>query len=764
MSTFNGIVKEFPDIRIDYFRRHASLKPPLACFLSHIHSDHLQGLDSPVLPFVYCSAATKRLLLRMEKYPHRINFAKGILEARKQTYRHLKKVLKALPLQTPTVIELTPKSTIRVTLFDANHCPGAVMFLIEGDGKAIMYTGDIRSESWWVNSLSRHHTMVPYTLGDQRLDCLYMDTTFAAKVDIYRDFPCKAHGLAELISKAEQYPPETVFYFRAWTLGYEDAWLALSTTLSSRIHVDSYQTRLYSGLLEDHGERISVSEAGALVGFAAGNHHQEGCLTDDPAVPVRIHSCEPGTSCHAKLSKRPDVVWITPIISRTPDGTEVYEIGAGGGGGDLYQTPELDITDPGVLQSLQALCAESLNDPIMLDKALSVLEQMASSGTNRVPLEGMGINLDSSTDITLDDFVGLLSSYHSSHQPNTTTTTTKLTTTLRFPYSRHSSYNELRELVAAFKPRDICPCTVELETWNEDVSMEVLFGDLCPEHVWMYDAKNRTMAAERKELLATSASRKRKRGINDDGETQRSQDVSDDTFETAETGQNQDQNQKPGKADIHQEINNTNTNQHPPSPRVRDSNTSPEHATPERPATATEQPLGNKTLDTPTRRLQAIGNAFQSFKTTKNTSTTPNAALNVSNHDSLPEDTTTPEVAPVIDTTASTTTNPDQDEAEDRHHQDEENTNTTETQHSSISLSAFESQPLSSQSQPPELPCSSPPPQTRPKPTSTSPRLQARISAYHAAKASLAGDSRAWDELGIRSTGYVGHGEEEVEL
>lgn len=26
----------------------------------------------------------------------------------------------------------------------ANHCPGSVMFLIEGDGKAVLYTGDIR--------------------------------------------------------------------------------------------------------------------------------------------------------------------------------------------------------------------------------------------------------------------------------------------------------------------------------------------------------------------------------------------------------------------------------------------------------------------------------------------------------------------------------------------------------------------------------------------------------------------------------------------
>jgi len=302
MSTFDGHVAEFPDIRIDYFRSTgASTKPALAYFLSHVHSDHLVGLESCKSPFIYCSPATRDILLRLEKYPHRMNFAKGVLETRKQTYRHLKNLLKAIPLETPTSIELCPGKKIRVTLFDANHCAGTVMFLIEGNGRAILYAGDIRSEGWWVDRLVRCPMLLPYAVqsgrvSHQRFDCIYLDTTFVVtgRENSYSRFPSKAEGLSELLEKVSKYPEDTVFYLNAWTFGYEDVWQALSSALVSRIHVDEYRWGLYRALA--NGVEPKATEATQMVGFYCGNHFQRGCLSGDSSE-CRIHSCERGTAC-----------------------------------------------------------------------------------------------------------------------------------------------------------------------------------------------------------------------------------------------------------------------------------------------------------------------------------------------------------------------------------------------------------------------------------------------------------------------------------
>ena len=426
-----------------------------------------------------------------------MNFAKGILESRVQTYKHLKALLKTIPLDTPTVIELRPGYEIRVTLLDANHCVGACMSLIEGQGNAILYTGDVRSEPWWVNRLTQNPVMIPYANCIKKLNCIYLDTTFASKSDRLREFPSKAEGLRELVTKVAQYPKDTTFYIESWTFGYENVWIALASLLESRIHLDRYRWGLYSALSNTAPGAPECLEAVQLCGFKLGNHRKDGCLTSDHSV--RLHSCEKGTACPVIQNNR-NVVRILPIVSRLSNGVEVHEMGIGGGKGDLDQTHELEVNDDMTLRSLMQLCAAKVEDRDTLLKIFTLL----NTGS-RIQL-GSGLNhrLDEDV-IKLEELVDILRTMplddgprDPAYKPTAIKSTSKeLPKTITFPYSRHSSYSELRGLVEAFRPLDVYPCTVDELRWSEDVSMKALFGDICSGDWFAHDFEMRQLHRDR---------------------------------------------------------------------------------------------------------------------------------------------------------------------------------------------------------------------------------------------------------------------------
>ncbi|KAI1472720.1 Metallo-hydrolase/oxidoreductase [Daldinia caldariorum] len=410
-------------------------------------------------------SATREILLRLEKYPCRLNYAKGILENPwMQTYKHLAKVLKPIPLETPTKIELDPNQVIQVTLLDANHCPGAVMFLIEGNGKAVLYTGDIRSEAWWVNSIARSPVMVEYSMGLKTLDRIYLDTS------IVDDFPLqtKAEGLGELLRKVARYPKDTIFHVQAWTYGYEEVWVALSKALGSKIHVDKYKMGIYKSLaIKPSDNRFAAqtyltTEAPYLVGFTCDNNQREGCLTLDE--DARIHSCEKGISCKAMETK--PIIWIQPIVAHLTDGRDMVEVGIGGGGDDLTPKPTLEAESIQALLELIEQEGEALGDlgrtvTQFLQKALAVSRGVDLDKVRRIrdPVEKIE---DDNPDI--------------------------LPTRITFPYARHSSLPELRHLVRTFKPADIWPCTVDPNYWAEQgITIRRLFGDICTRQVFEYD-------------------------------------------------------------------------------------------------------------------------------------------------------------------------------------------------------------------------------------------------------------------------------------
>lgn len=105
--------------------------------------------------------------------------------------------------------------------------------MFEGNGNAVLYTGDIRCEPWWINALARSPAMIEYTSGLKTLDKVYLDTSSTEEVV----FPTKAEGLRELIDKVSKYPEDTRFYFSSWTYGYEQVWIALAKALNSSVSI-----------------------------------------------------------------------------------------------------------------------------------------------------------------------------------------------------------------------------------------------------------------------------------------------------------------------------------------------------------------------------------------------------------------------------------------------------------------------------------------------------------------------------------------------
>ncbi|KAF3158552.1 hypothetical protein TWF788_004567 [Orbilia oligospora] len=550
-STFNGIVKgmhmarvsqistleltersEFSGIQFDYFRKVDGAEPSLANFLSHIHSDHLTGLagKSYRAPFIYCSAATKQLLLKLERRLHRFNYAKKLVESHEYSYLHYAnrdRILRELPLETPTDIELCPGYTIRVTLFDANHCPGSTMFLVEGGGKAILYTGDIRAEPWWLEKLKRNPILLPYFRGIKTLDCLYLDTTHASFEASHLTFNSKADGIADLLTQISKYPSETVFHLNTWTLGYEDAWVALASYFNTQIHLDDYRLGLFNAL----GSRDSKSiwEHGAFL-LGRTLSLADTVLTDDKNV--RFHSCERWLECEGrdKAKREGRLVEISPLVARYRDsnGTEYMLREPGEGGGNV-----------------DANAVNEMSGDLLLELAAIVKDQKLSELIQQIDVKpGFILPLDAAapeSDTKLDGFIEIIKrnlealilsrkgeQLKTESQPRGKEASA-LPTWFGYPASRHSSFSELQDFVKALAPKDVYPCVAADGSCYQKDSIRKLFGKYCKGTEFVFDVERALdidfVAETRHNLEYLELQEQRAAGMAEESQQARSQQV-----------------------------------------------------------------------------------------------------------------------------------------------------------------------------------------------------------------------------------------------
>lgn len=202
-------------------------------FLTHFHSDHYGGITKAWNSgTIYCSEATANL----------VNQQLGID----------RKWLHPLPMLTPVVVESRGKP-VTVTLLDANHCPGAVMFLFEiGSNKSkkhILHVGDFR---WNTEFMMTQAPLRPFARGECLLDEIFLDTTYC---DPKYTLPSQKEAIEETIkvakqevARAKQNKSRILMLFGAYTIGKERIYLSVAESLGMKVYVDKRRFRILSAL------------------------------------------------------------------------------------------------------------------------------------------------------------------------------------------------------------------------------------------------------------------------------------------------------------------------------------------------------------------------------------------------------------------------------------------------------------------------------------------------------------------------------------
>ncbi|KAJ8749343.1 hypothetical protein K2173_018829 [Erythroxylum novogranatense] len=190
-----------------------------AYFLTHLHSDHTQGLSSTWSRApIFCSRITAKLF--PFKFP---DFNLSLLRVVDVGFWY------SLSLVFPSSASRT---TVEFMPIHAHHCPGAVMFLFRGDFGWMLYTGDFR---WEANSERAQlgRTTLLNALKGHRLDVLHLDNTYC---NPSYDFPPRSVAAQQVVDIIVSHPEHDII-IGIDTLGKEELLLRISRLLKTKIWV-----------------------------------------------------------------------------------------------------------------------------------------------------------------------------------------------------------------------------------------------------------------------------------------------------------------------------------------------------------------------------------------------------------------------------------------------------------------------------------------------------------------------------------------------
>ncbi|KAJ3757550.1 DNA repair metallo-beta-lactamase-domain-containing protein [Lentinula raphanica] len=290
-APFYKVLQGMP-IAVDAFK-YGTIPGVTAYFLTHAHSDHYTALNHTWTSGpIYCSHTTANLVRHMLRVP--------------PGWVH------PLPMDVP--VEIPETGGVRVTLIEANHCPGSCLFLFEG--KQTVDAGDSTFKSPFVGKertfrylhcgdfrASPAHVNHPMVKG-KKLDHVYLDTTYLDPKYTFPPQPLVISACAELARRIEhnERPSSSSDLAGSGSMNM-DSWLTATkpntdtdtdTKGKQRERVKSDKTLMIVGTYSIGKERIVKAIAHALQ-----------CKIYCDARKAAILRCEDDPELHALLTKDP---------------------------------------------------------------------------------------------------------------------------------------------------------------------------------------------------------------------------------------------------------------------------------------------------------------------------------------------------------------------------------------------------------------------------------------------------------------------------
>ncbi|KAL3528078.1 hypothetical protein ACH5RR_012734 [Cinchona calisaya] len=185
-------------------------------FLTHAHKDHSQGIVTHASYPIYSTLFTKALVLRY--YPQLDDVLFVGIEVGK------------------TLIVDDPDGNFAVTAFDANHCPGAVMFLFEGRFGNILHTGDCRLTPECLQSLPEKYVGKKGKAPRSQFDYVFLDCTFGWSP---LKMPSKESAVQQVVNCIWKHPDAPMVYLTCDLLGQEEILVGVSQTFGCKLYVDN---------------------------------------------------------------------------------------------------------------------------------------------------------------------------------------------------------------------------------------------------------------------------------------------------------------------------------------------------------------------------------------------------------------------------------------------------------------------------------------------------------------------------------------------